>query len=196
MPSTVFVRMASSEYVYAEVEVHDGDAVFDLTARVACCFGVAPTRVRLYLVDRALTTCDPTAAEESVALDKPFLRSTAPLADTGVVPNSCLLASVAPAPVPVFGMTEVTRLLEKLAAGQAEMSAMQAAFETSLAGLATAQAAQLAKIASISKRKGRRGMSSISTLRRPKSKFPPLDVISEETESANGSSEGGAAESP
>ena len=98
--ASVFVRLAGSEEVYARVVVHDVDAVTDVAGRAAvkCGWGVAPSRVRLFLVERASTARDPTVEEESAALDKPFLQSTSLLASAGVVHDSCLLARVTAAP--------------------------------------------------------------------------------------------------
>ena len=96
----VFVRLADSEDAFAKVELREGESVAWLAdcAAIKCGWGVAPSRVRLFLVDRA-SAHDPTAAEESAALAKPFLQSTALFADVGVVSSSCLLARVAAAPV-------------------------------------------------------------------------------------------------
>ena len=99
MASTAFVRLAGSDQAFSAIELLAGKSVAWLAelAAAKCGWGVVPSRVRLYLVDRASTTCDPTAEEESAALEKPFLQSTSLLVDARVVSSSCLLARLTPA---------------------------------------------------------------------------------------------------
>ena len=98
--ASVFVRLAGSDHAFSEVELLASKSVAWLAERAAakCGWGVAPSRVRLFLVERASTARDPTVEEESAALDKPFLQSTSLLASAGVVHDSCLLARVTAAP--------------------------------------------------------------------------------------------------